>query len=235
MQLSEIIFELNRMGNANTKKVLMRHGAREPFFGVKTADLKSLQKQIKKDYELSLSLFRIGNSDAMYLAGLISDPAKMMRQDLQEWAEKAYWPMLSEYAVAWTAAESPHGWSLALEWIDSAQENIASAGWATLSSLVAIREDSELDLVHLERLLDRVAHEIHDSANRVRYTMNGFVISAGCYVATLKEKATQIARQIGRVNVDMGGTACQVPDAVSYIDKVKKMGRIGKKRKTAKC
>ena len=33
----------------------------------------------------------------------------------------------------------------------------------------------------------------------------------------------------------MGGTACKVPNAVEYIAKVEKMGRLGKKRKTAMC
>jgi hypothetical protein len=33
----------------------------------------------------------------------------------------------------------------------------------------------------------------------------------------------------------MGGTACKVPDAAEYIQKVQKRGAIGKKRKTTKC
>jgi hypothetical protein len=33
----------------------------------------------------------------------------------------------------------------------------------------------------------------------------------------------------------MGGTACKVPDAAEYIDKVKKRGSLGKKRKNATC
>jgi hypothetical protein len=33
----------------------------------------------------------------------------------------------------------------------------------------------------------------------------------------------------------MNGTACQVPDALAYIQKVEARGSIGKKRKTAKC
>jgi hypothetical protein len=43
------------------------------------------------------------------------------------------------------------------------------------------------------------------------------------------------AKKIGKVEVEMGGTACAVPDAISYISKtIEKMG-FGKKKKTAKC
>jgi len=54
--------------------------------------------------------------------------------------------MLSEYIVAGVAAESSYGLELAHEWIKSYKENIASAGWATYSRLLAIKKDEELDL-----------------------------------------------------------------------------------------
>jgi hypothetical protein len=43
------------------------------------------------------------------------------------------------------------------------------------------------------------------------------------------------ADRIGPVKVDMDGTACKVPNAAEYIEKVRKRGSIGKKRKTVKC
>ena len=55
------------------------------------------------------------------------------------------------------------------------------------------------------------------------------------YVPKLKAKALKAAKKIGKVDVDMGNTSCKVPDATEYIRKVEKMGRIGKKRKTARC
>ena len=97
----------------------MNHGAREPFFGVKVEDLKKIQKRIKVDYQLALDLYDTGNSDAMYLAGLIADDAKMTKKDLQRWVDQAYWHMLSEYTVPWVATGSPHGHDLALKWIEA--------------------------------------------------------------------------------------------------------------------
>jgi hypothetical protein len=143
--------------------------------------------------------------------------------------------MLSEATVAWVAAESPHGWATAMEWIDSQSETVAAAGWATLGSLVSIKKDEELDLKAIEQLLKRVSKNIHDQPNRVRYTMNGFVIDVGRYVAHLTAKALEAADRLGLVEVDLGGTACEVPGAREYIEKAQAGGRIGKKRKTAKC
>ncbi|MCH8942851.1 MAG: DNA alkylation repair protein [Bacteroidetes bacterium] len=235
MNSNEILNELSKLGNPNTKKILIKHGAKEPFYGVKVADLKKIQKRIKKDYKLSLELFDTGNSDAMYLAGLIADEDKMTKKDLNKWAKNAYWYMLSEYTVAWIAAKSRFGWELTLKWIQSENENIASAGWSTLLSLVAIKDDLELDISALMKLLDRVEKEIENSPNRVRYTMNGFVISVGAYVKPLTKSALSTAKKIGIVKVDMGGTACKVPKADEYINKIINMGRVGKKKKMARC
>ncbi len=63
----------------------------------------------------------------------------------------------------------------------------------------------------------------------------GFVIAVGTYVKPLLKKAKAVAKTIGTVSADMGDTACKVPLASAYIEKVETAGRIGKKRKTIKC
>ena len=97
------------------------------------------------------------------------------------------------------------------------------------------RSDEELDLPEIQALLERVEKEIGTAPNRVKYCMNGFVIAVGCYVAPLDKAAKATAKKLGKVEVDMGDTACKVPVATAYIAKVEKAGRAGKKRKTIRC
>ncbi|MPQ46725.1 DNA alkylation repair protein [Marinifilum sp. N1E240] len=235
MTKEEVLKELESYGNENTKRIFINHGAREPFFGVKVQDLKKIVKKIKKDYHLSLELFDSGNSDAMYLAGLIADESQMTKADLKKWAKGAYWYMISEYTVAWIASESQYGLELALEWIESDKKTIAAAGWSTLSNLMALKADDELDIQLLKDLLLRVKDTIHEQSNRVKYTMNGFVISVGAYVSELTDLSMQTAEKIGKVEVFMGKTSCKVPFAPEYLQKIIDKGRVGKKKKTARC
>lgn len=235
MTADEIMAELARLGTEQTKKTWLRHGAREPVFGVKIADLKVIQKRVKKNHALALALYDTDNVDAMYLAGLIADAPKMTKGDLRKWAKAAYCSMVADYAVAGTAAESRFGPELAAEWIDSKQEMIASAGWSTWSFLALLRPDDELDLAQLEKLLTRVKADIHTAPNGVRYAMNGFVIAVGSAVTPLTAKAKAVAKAVGAVEVDMGDTSCQVPDAAATIAKVEAKGGLGRKRKTAMC
>ena len=235
MTAADIVNELEPLAADSYKKTLRNHGVPEPVLGVKIEHLKKFQKRIKKDYRLALDLYDTGIYDARYLAGLVADESKMTKKDLRRWMDTANCGPLCEFTVAWVAAESAHGRDLALQWIDSPREQVAAGGWSTLSGLVALKEDDELDLGEIERLVRRVEKAIHAERNLVRYDMNGFVIAVGSYVKPLTKLAVETARKIGPVEVDMGNTACKVPFAPDYIEKARDRGRIGKKRRTVRC
>ena len=234
MTAKDIVSELKKLGNARTKATWLTHGAQEPCLGVKVEDMKKIQKRVKMDYQLALELYDTGIADAMYLAGLIADDAKMTRTDLQKWIEGATSDWVAEFTVPWVASAGPHGREMALKWIESKDETIASAGWQTYSSMIAIREDADLDLAEIKSLLARVAQSIHQQPNRVKYVMNSFVIAVACHVKPLHKLAVDTANGIGKVAVDLVG-ACKIPFAPEYIKKFEARSEIGKKRKSPKC
>ena len=236
MTSEDILKQLAAAGQPSIKNVLLKHGIKEPLYGVKIEEMKKMQKSIKADqHPLALKLYKSGIYDAMYMAGLMADPEKMSAKELQEWVQSATAPVLYETTVAALAAESRHGLDLAKKWITSTEEGIASAGWATLANIVSIKDDSELDIPQLKDLLKKVAQSINSSPNRVKSAMNGFMISVGIYVKALNETAKQTALKIGKVAVDVGDTACKVPYAIDYIAKAESNNSIGKKKKTARC
>jgi 3-methyladenine DNA glycosylase AlkD len=234
--VASIMAALKKKGTEKTRKIYARHGmATDNMFGVSMADLKIIAKTIKGQQALASELYRTGNLDAMYLAGMVADGSKMTPKELNLWAEAANLQMISEYTVPWVTVENPLGRELAMQWIRSKKEHVASSGWCTYSGLVATKPDDALDLAEIEGLLGTVVKGIQAAQNRVRHTMNGFVIAAGSYVKPLLKQAKAAAREIGIVIVDMGDTACHVPLAAAYIEKIEAAGRVGKKRNTMRC
>jgi|ERR1700741_4722768 len=235
MTAKEIMAELKSFGNEGVKKIFLKHGVKEPFFGVKIEHLKTIQKKVKTDHKLANELYLTKNADAMYLAGLIADDEKMTKKDLESWVKLAVSSNIYGYTVPWVTAGSKYGFELAMKWIDSKEEHIAVAGWATLSGLTALKPDSELDLAVLKNLLARVEKKIHASRNNERSAMNRFVIAVGTYVKGLNKEALAVAANVGTVTVVMEGTSCKVPDAAVYIKKAADKNAIGKKKKMLKC
>jgi 3-methyladenine DNA glycosylase AlkD len=237
---AEILADLQSKGKEKTRVIYARHNIPyERTWGVSNADLKLIARAIHKEkgreQALAAELYASGNYDAMYLAGLVANGAKMSRAELQAWAEAAEGiPPIAEHPIAWLATEHLEGWELARTWIASPVDELASAGWATFSGLMATQPDDALNLVEVEALLKSVPGRIGKATNRARYTMNNFVMAVGIYVAPLRGSAKAVAQQMGAVSVNMGETACEVPLATAMIEKAVAMGKTAK-RKTIRC
>lgn len=235
MTAKEVVAELERLGNPQTKKTWINYGAQEPCFGVKIEDMKRMLKSVKGDTPLALEVYDTGIADAMYFAGLFVDDSKMTEEDLQKWLDNATdcsW--VSDFTVPWVAASSPHGRKMALKWIEAKDEKSAAAGWATYASLTSIAPDADLDMDELTALLKRVETTIHDQPDRVKSAMNGFVTFVGCYVGPLHDLAVRTAHAMGPVSVERKGS-CKLASAPEQIAKFAARGAIGRKRKSAKC
>jgi 3-methyladenine DNA glycosylase AlkD len=235
--LESIMDELRKRGREQTRKTLVRHGSpAERTIGVTVADLKVIAKSIQGHQALACQLYDTGILEAMYLAGMVADGRQLTKKQLEAWARAAEgMVMISEYTVPWVAVESPHSRKLARKWIESKSEHIAASGWCTYAGIVAVTADEDLDLAEIEELLDTIVSTIDGAPNRVRYTMNGFVIAVGSYVKALSKKAKAVAKRLGAVSVNMGDTACKVPLATAAIEKIAAAGKVGKKRATIRC
>jgi 3-methyladenine DNA glycosylase AlkD len=235
--VASVMAELKKKGTEKTRKIYARHGmATDNMFGVSVADLKLIAKTIKGQQALACELYGTGNMDAMYLAGMVADGSKMTSKQLNAWAGgAANLQMIAEYTVPWVTVENPQGRDLAMQWIKSKEEHVASSGWCTYSGLLATKPDDALEFAEIEGLLGTAVKGVKTAANRVRYTMNGFVIAVGSYVKPLLKQAKASAREIGVITVDMGDTACNVPLATAYIEKIEAAGRVGRKKKTIRC
>ncbi len=236
--LATVLSDLKSKASEKTRATYLRHGAPpDHTLGVLTADMKLIAKTIKKQQALACELYDTSIFEAMYLAGMVADGAQLTPKQISAMADAAaHRPMISEYTIQWLAVEHPEARSLALQWIASKKEHVAAAGWRTYTGLVATQPDDALDLPEIESLLKSIPDKIAAAPNRARYTMNGFVIAVGTYVAPLLKQAQAIAKQLGTVQVDVGDTACEVPIAAAAIAKAHAAGgRATAKRKTVRC
>lgn len=215
--LAETMAALEKAGSAQTRKTYLRHGAKEPLFGVRFGTLQELYKRIKVDHELACALWATGNFDARNLAMKVADPARLSEADLDEWARGYGARMCSAYVAA-LASEGPHGLSRAHAWLASADADQRAAGWA-LVGVLAMRDEATPDAWFLAHLAT-IEKGIHAAPNDERGTMNQALISIGGRNAALRRAALAAAKRIGPVEVDHGDTACKTPVAAEYLDKM---------------
>jgi 3-methyladenine DNA glycosylase AlkD len=217
LTLAEVMSLLEQAGSEQTRKTYARHGARGPMFGVLFGTLSAPQKRIRVDHDLASQLWETGNVDARNLAMKIADPAVIQSSELDRWARENPMGMCVLY-IGSLAHESGQGPAKAREWLASADDKLRATGW-TLVGVLAHRDEQSPDDT-FARYLARIEESIHSEANEVKAAMNGALIAIGGRSPALRELATVTAGRIGRVEVDHGATACETPDATSYIDKM---------------
>lgn len=235
MNFETVMQELEDLSKPRMKKIYLSNGAQEPLFGVTTGEMKPMSKKIKKNQPLAEELYATGNYDAMYFAGVISDPKIMTESDFDRWMDAAYFYMLSDFVVAVTLSESDIAQDVAYKWIASGQELRMSAGWSCYCWLLGNRSDNEFSESKISDMLDHVKKTIHDAPERTKASMNNFLSTVGISFSPLHEKALETAMEVGTVEVKRENKKNSTLNAYESIQKQVEKGRIGFKRKYVRC
>lgn len=235
MNFEAVMQELEDLSKPRMKKIYLSNGAQEPLFGVTTGEMKPMSKKIKKNQPLAEELYATGNYDAMYFAGVISDPKVMTESDFDRWIDTAYFYMLSDFVVAVTLSESDSAQDVADKWIASGQELRMSAGWSCYCWLLGNRSDNEFSESKISDMLDHVKETIHDAPERTKASMNNFLSTVGISFLPLHKKAIETAMEVGTVEVKRENKKDSTLNAYESIQKQVEKGRIGFKRKYVRC
>ncbi|UOB76754.1 DNA alkylation repair protein [Bacillus sp. ZJS3] len=225
MLLEEVMQQLEEYGTEQNRKTYKNHGAKGPLFGVSFANLKLLKKKIKKDHDLAISLWETKNMDAMTLATMILDPMKVTTELLNKWVQEVDYYCLMDVLMT-AICTSPIAIERMEEWTNSDDEWIGRAGWSLLANIAIKNKTLQDDF--FSPYLEEIKVNIHNEKNRKKEAMNSALIAIGIRNEDLEQIAIEVARKIGKVQVDHGATSCKTPDAESYIKKARE--RAGKKR-----
>ncbi len=158
MELEEVMHQLGECGTEQNRKIYINHGAKEPLFGVSFANLKQLKKNIKKDHELAMLLWKTKNMDAMTLATMIAEPKKFTSEQLNEWVQEVDYYDLMDVLMS-AVSSSPIAIDKMKEWTASQDEWIGRAGWSLLAN-IAIK-DKDLEDEFFLPFLNEIKTHIH--------------------------------------------------------------------------
>ncbi|WP_027085766.1 DNA alkylation repair protein [Cohnella panacarvi] len=234
MDAVTVMRELEALGKERLKKMYISNGAREPLFGVATGEMKPIAKRIKHDQALAEQLYATGNYDAMYFAGVVADPKAMTEADFERWIDAAYFYMIADFVVAVTLSETDIAQEVADKWIASGEELKMSAGYSCYCWLLGRFPNDKFSVSKLAGMLEQVQRTIHDAPERAKYAMNLFIYTVAVSFVALHDKAVEVAKAVGPVEVGKGKKS-KLINALVNIDKAMDRGQLGFKRKYVRC
>ncbi len=218
MDVGAALSALERAGTEQNRKIYARHGYPEPMFGVSFAVLRQLAKEVGVDQGLAEALWDSGNADARNLAAMIADPDALARTVADHWVATAGCHTIID-EVARVVARSPLALPCMAAWIADDDEWIGRAGWSVMSALATAHP--EVPDASFTPYLAVIERRIGGARNRTREAMNSALIAIGGRSAALAGPAIAAAQRIGPVAIDHGQTACETPDAVAYIRRMR--------------
>ncbi|AIE87677.1 DNA alkylation repair protein [Fimbriimonas ginsengisoli] len=221
MTYEEVMAQLQALGNEQVRAYNAKRGAGDNYFGVKTADLRAMAKQIKVDPDLAAKLWASGNIDAMLLATLIVKPKTLSVDDLDRMIEAVTYYQVADWLATNIIKLHPQKEAQRQRWMDSDHEIAARMGWSLTTERV-IKDPEGLDL---PGLLDRIEAEMGSAPSTVQWTMNYCLAEIGIKFPEHRSRAIAIGEKLGAFRDYPVSKGCVSPYAPIWIaEMVKRNG-----------
>ncbi|MEE4256883.1 MAG: DNA alkylation repair protein [Bacteroidales bacterium] len=191
-------------------------------YGIGLTQLKKIAKQVGRDHELALKLWKQDNYDMITLATMVDEPSKVTRKQVEEQVKSLQFWMLAHSYCSNLMPKVSFQKELAEEWIS--EENDIKRRIAYLLIYNIARDYKSLDVAWFETHIDHIKENLQSEENFVKDAMNNALIMMGSRSKALHDRALLAARFIGKVDVDYGDNSCVALDAVSHLssERIKK-------------
>jgi len=165
--------------------------------GISIPTLRRLAREIGRDHELALRLWKSGFHEARILAGFVADPAKLTEALAERWVNDFdSWDVCDQ--VAALLEQVPFTRKKIRQWAASDREFVKRAAFAMIAGL-AVHDKAAAD-AQFEPFLRLIRRASTDNRNFVKKAVNWALRSIGKRNRRLNLQAAAVAREIGRID-----------------------------------
>jgi len=188
-------------------------------YGIGLTQLRKLGKQIGRNHELALELWKMPVYEAKVLGTLIDEPKKISREQAETQIEDTNFWMLSHVFCSCdgTLAKVPYVRELTMDWTEDKTEIRRRAGYLLLYELAKNKKDKALTDAFFEKYLNLIETNLQSEENFVRDAMNNALMRIGMRNENLHKKALAIAQKIGKVKVNYGANLCEAVNVIKHL------------------
>lgn len=203
MRADQAIERLRELGDPKAVQGMARYGIQSSkSFGVSVPKLRTLAKEISRDHQLALELWKTGLHDARLLATMIDDPAKVTIAQMDRWVRDFdSWDVV-DGCCGNLFDKTPFAVAKAREWCRREEEFVKRAGFVLMAEL-AVHDKEADDKVFLD-FLPLIVGGTSDKRNFVKKAVNWALRQIGKRNAKLNRAAVSAASEIQKID---SGTA----------------------------
>ncbi len=207
----------NERGITNWNKLKKTGGLKS--YGVGLTLLRKLAKQIGRDHELALELWKSDYYDAKVISLLIDEPKKITREQAESQVEELNAGMLDHVFSSCDATLPKTGFALelCLDWLESDDPTRRSCGYGLLYELSKNKRNKALTDELFLKAIERIDATIDKELNSVRLSMGGALIGVGKRNKTLNKAAIKVVKRTGKIDYSNGDNSCEPLDVMKHL------------------
>lgn len=184
-------------------------------YGIGLTRLKKLAKQIGRDHQLALELWELPIYDAKILATIIDNPREITEDQVnRQIRETGFWLLCHSYCSN-LLAKTSFVQKKAEEWAVSKDDLLRRCGYQMLCHIA--KDNKSLDNAYFQPYLKVIEKTIQSEENFVKDAMNNALWMIGQRSKPLNARAIEIAKKIGKIEVDYGDNSCQAIDVLKHL------------------
>jgi len=145
MECQSVIEKLKSISDPKTLEGMSRYGIKtDKAFGVSIPKIRLLAKQIGKNHNLALELWKSGFHETRFLASMIDDPKKLTNEQMENWVKDFDSWDICDQVCNNLFRKSPLAFDKAFEWSKRDEEFVKRAGYV-LMAVLAVHDKTRTD------------------------------------------------------------------------------------------
>jgi len=170
----------------------------ERRLGVSVPDMRKLAKEIGKDHNLALDLWKTGIAEARIVASMIGDPDKLTEDEMEDWVKGINsWDVCDQVCMN-LFEKNQLAWTKIIDWSEREEEFVKRTAFSLIACL-AWHDKKASDEIFIE-LLPVIKRGATDERNFVKKAVNWALRNIGKRNLNLNEAAINAAKEIQRLD-----------------------------------
>jgi len=162
--------------------------------GISVPDLRAMAKELGKDHELALELWKTGIAEARILAAMIGDPKKLTEAQMEDWVKDIdSWDVCDQVCMN-LFEKVPLAWQKIIDWSQREEEFVKRTAFSLMACLAW--HDKKAKDERFIALLPVIIRNANDDRNFVRKAVNWALRNIGKRNSNLNRAALNAAREI---------------------------------------
>ncbi len=214
--VEDVLNKLKSLARPDQLEGMARFGiAVERRLGVSVPDMRKVAREVGKDHQLALGLWKTGIAEARMVASMIDEPDKVTEPQMEDWVKGFNSWDVCDQVCDNLFQKTPFVWKKIVEWSDREEAFVKRAAFVLIACLAWHDKKAEDD--KFIALFPMIVRGATDERNFVKKAVNWALRNIGKRNPTLNKAAINAAKEIK--NLDSKSARWVASDAIRELEK----------------